>query len=145
MDEFSFPMVLDPIGDVLNEINTLPLLEKDVFGSLVHSSSSDGGNVIDHEKVGCILINDSLEDSKPRQRKIVRNRQEVWQFILSWSDELFHRQFRLVKEEVFKIVEKCKSAYPGKSQNGFENYRLSQIKGNNSTPQSGPIYYKLWN
>ena len=38
---------------------------------------------------------------------------------------------------------KCKSIYPGKSANGYENYRMAQIKGMNSTPGCGLITMEL--
>jgi len=74
-----------------------------------------------------------------RKKKIVRNRTEAWNFICSWDDTLFYRQFRVPREDFFPICEKLKSIYPGKNANGFLNYQLAQGRGRASTPKSGPI------
>lgn len=78
-----------------------------------------------------------------RRKKIPRNRKESWEFILSWSETDFYRQFRILKEEFLILVERCKNIYPGKSSRGIENYRQAQKMGQVSTPNSGPITMEI--
>lgn len=38
-----------------------------------------------------------------RKSKVVRDRKAAWDFILTWSDSLFHRQFFIAKDDFFKL------------------------------------------
>jgi hypothetical protein len=40
-------------------------------------------------------------------------------------------------------TEACKSIYPGKSNRGIVNYRLTQLNGNGSTSLNGPVSMEL--
>ena len=88
----------------------------------------------------CILLglfNDDKRREENQQRlrkeKVVRNRQQAQDFINTWSDTLFYRQFRIPKEEFLSCCEKLKLIYPGR-KSGMENYYLAQTMGGNSTP-----------
>lgn len=85
---------------------------------------------------------DMLGEEK-RKPKVVRNRHESWNFVLSWDDSLFQRQFRTSKEDFFVLCEKCKSVYPGNSRYGFTNYQTALLQGARSTPKSGPITMEI--
>lgn len=87
--------------------------------------------------------NDDDDEARKRKPKVVRNRMEAWNFILSWDDTLFQRQFRISKEDFFILCEKCKSVYPGISTSGITNYRTAILQGTRSTPKSGPITMEL--
>ena len=63
--------------------------------------------------------------------------------MLSWSDELFYRQFGLAREDFFRLCERCKASYPGSEENGFANYTLAQIRGQASSGTSGPITLEI--
>ena len=63
--------------------------------------------------------------------------------MLSWSDELFYRQFGLAREDFFRLCERCKASYPGSEENGFANYTLAQSRGRASSGTSGPITMEL--
>ena len=78
-----------------------------------------------------------------KKSRVYRNREAAWEFILTWNEELFYRQFGLGKEEFFKLCEQCKSSYPGKSRNGIKNYFLAQIRGRASSGKSGPVNMEL--
>jgi hypothetical protein len=55
-----------------------------------------------------------------------------WEFVLSWTDEVFYKQFRMHKEEFEDLANRCKTKYPGK-KSGRENYELAVKRGNAST------------
>lgn len=84
-----------------------------------------------------------LNEEKHRSKKVRRSRQESWEFIMTWTDDLFYKQFRLPKEEFFQLCEKIKSIYPGRYRNGLANYKLSQKRGAASTPDSGPVTLEI--
>ena len=88
------------------------------------------------------LFNDFTEIIH-RNKKITRNRVQAWNFVLSWSDDLFYRQFRICKHDFFVICDKIKANYPGPFLTGIENYNYAQRKGRNSNPFSGPIFMEL--
>ena len=86
---------------------------------------------------------DGLQPVYHRGKKVVRNRKQSWDFILSWSGDLFYRQFRLPREEFFVLSERLKSIYPGTLSTGLKNYQFAQLQGSNSSPGSGPITIEL--
>ena len=87
---------------------------------------------------------DGLQPVYHRGKKVVRNRKQSWDFILSWSGDLFYRQFRLPREEFFVLSERLKSIYPGTLSTGLKNYQFAQFQGrSNSSPGSGPITIEL--
>lgn len=86
---------------------------------------------------------DEAEITIKRKPKVVRTRKESWEFVLTWDLTLFQRQFRVSRETFFRICERCKAIYPGKSDNGYTNYQLAIIRGGNSTPVSGPITIEI--
>jgi hypothetical protein len=65
---------------------------------------------------------------------------------MSWTDELFYRQFRISRGDFFIICDKIKNIYPSHSENihiGIESYIHSQKMGNISTPSSGPVTLEI--
>ena len=88
-----------------------------------------------------VMIGDDPQIKNSRKKKVIRERQQAWEFVLSWSNELFYRQFRLSKEVFLLLCERLKdSYYIGIYANGYENYLYGQGKGRrNSTPVSGAI------
>ena len=56
---------------------------------------------------------DGLHPVNHREKKVVRDLVHAWEFIQSWSADLFYRQFRLPREEFFVLCERLKSNYPG--------------------------------
>ncbi len=72
---------------------------------------------------------------RTRAPKVVRDRKTPWAFIMTWSDALFARQMRLQREVFFAIVVRLKAAEP--------DYELSIIRGQASTPLSGPITMEI--
>ena len=56
---------------------------------------------------------DGLHPVNHREKKVVRDLVHAWEFIQSWSADLFYRQFRLPREEFFVLCERLKSIYPG--------------------------------
>jgi hypothetical protein len=67
----------------------------------------------------------------------------AWDFILTWSDSLFHRQFFIAKDDFFKLCETIKSNYPGTHSSGYQNYTFAQLQGYRSNPKSGPITMEI--
>ena len=72
-----------------------------------------------------------------------RDRLGPLKFILSWTDEMFYRQFRLVKEEFFDLLEKMKDGYPGNHENGKENLKMAYKMGDLSSGCHIPLEMKL--
>ena len=62
-----------------------------------------------------------------------KRKMDAWDFVMSWSEDLFYQQFRMFKKQFFEIVRRCKEVYPGSSQNGLTNYDLAVKRGNAST------------
>jgi hypothetical protein len=91
----------------------------------------------------CQVGSDDYEKNGPARRKpVYRDREASWNFIMTWNDEVFRRQFRMDKDQFIDLVDRCKRKYPGKSECGLENYRLSQIRGEAGSI-SGPIILEL--
>ena len=86
-----------------------------------------------------VVIGDDPQIKNSRKKKVIRDRQQAWEFVLSWSNELFYRQFRLSKEVFLLLCERLKGSCIGPYANGYENYLYGQGKGRNSTPVSGAI------
>jgi hypothetical protein len=62
---------------------------------------------------------DGLKPVLHREKKVIRNRWQSWDFILSWSADLFYRQFRLPREEFFVLSERLKSIYQFAQSHGI--------------------------
>ena len=86
---------------------------------------------------------DNFNEAVHRGPKIVRDRAAAWSFVLTWSDDLFYRQFAIPKVEFFMLCEKIKSNYPGSRGSGYQNYAFSQLQGYRSNPKSGPITMEI--
>jgi hypothetical protein len=72
-------------------------------------------------------------EKKKRGPRIKSDRKaSAWEFVLSWNNDVFYKQFRMHKEEFVDLADKCKSKYPGK-KSGLENYELAVKRGNAST------------
>jgi len=76
-----------------------------------------------------LLIFVENEERRHRKPNIIRNRQHTLDFINSWSDEMFKKQFRLCREDFQELLFKMKSNYPGESNNGFDNLERSYKMG----------------
>jgi len=61
---------------------------------------------------------------------------------MSWTDEVFRKQFRMDKDQFLDVVDRCKRAYPGRYSNGIDNYKLAQIRGDAGS-KSGSITMEL--
>ena len=73
-----------------------------------------------------------------------RDRQGPLNFILSWSDDMFYRHFRLVKDELYDLLEKMKDGYPGSPRRtGRENLALAYQMGDLSSGTHIPLELKL--
>jgi hypothetical protein len=93
-----------------------------------------------------ISEDDEFKFVNKRKPKTIRNRKLAWEFIMSWTDELFYRQFRISRGDFFIICDKIKNIYPSHSENihiGIESYIHSQKMGNISTPSSGPVTLEI--
>jgi hypothetical protein len=90
-----------------------------------------------------LFDNNYREDVHRRNSKVVRDRKAAWDFILTWSDALFHRQFFIAKVDFLPLCEKLKNNYPGTHATGFQNYTYAQQQGYNSNPKSGPITMEI--
>ena len=142
LNDLNVASLFDPLHQEMKELEPLFVFQNP--NVLLRDNNFYNKFVFESQKKAFIFLNMNQDsNTESRQPKIVRNRKEAWDFISSWDDDLFYRQFRLPREEVLIIIEKCKSIYPGKSANGYENYRMAQIKGMNSTPGSGPITMEL--
>jgi hypothetical protein len=83
------------------------------------------------------------EPLKKRAKPVERDREFSWNFIMSWTDQVFRKQFRMDKDQFMDLVMRCKEAYPGKYMNGLDNYKLALIRGDASSPTSGAICMEL--
>ena len=84
-------------------------------------------------------MNPPKKTKKPNEH---RDRQGPLDFILSWSDDMFYRQFRLVKDEFYDLLEKMKDGYPG-SRTGRENLALAYKMGDLSSGSHIPLELKF--
>ena len=66
----------------------------------------------DHIIASMLSGGDEFKFVKKRKRKTTRNSKQAWDFILTWDDSLFQRQFRISKEDFFVICNKMKDIYP---------------------------------
>ena len=86
-------------------------------------------------------MNPPKKTKKPNEH---RDRQGPLDFILSWSDDMFYRQFRLVKDEFYDLLEKMKDGYPGSPlRTGRENLALAYQMGDLSSGTHVPLELKL--
>lgn len=56
--------------------------------------------------LGMMNFMEDNEDKKKRKPKVVRA--EAWNFVMSWDDTLFQRQFRISKEDFFILCENAR-------------------------------------
>jgi hypothetical protein len=63
-----------------------------------------------------------------KAKKMVYKREWAWEFICSWSDDFFKRQYRVSRDVFDDLCDRAKRVYPGVHADGLENYRLSQVK-----------------
>ena len=71
---------------------------------------------------------DGLRPVIRREKKVVRDRAQAWEFIQSWSADLFYRQFRLPREEFFVLCdERIKSIYPGTHPDDNDFTLINQV------------------
>ncbi len=82
-----------------------------------------------------------LNDKSKKRKKI--DRQSALDFIDSWDDIMFKRQFRVVRADFAEMLEKMKLGYPGPLPNGIDNYNVSIDMGNRSFGQHIPLELKL--
>ena len=61
------------------------------------------------------------------------DRSKAWDFVLSWDDNMFFRQFRFSKNNFNDLSFKLKNNYPGRYDDGWKNYQLAIVRGNAST------------
>ena len=47
-----------------------------------------------------VFASQDVTGGEPRSTKTTRDRQAAWDFITTWSEELFAKQFRFFREEV---------------------------------------------
>ena len=80
---------------------------------------------------------------KTRQAKNVYDRRSAWEFVLSWDEVMFSRQFRMKKGLFRRIVQSCKENYPGRSADGLLNYRLAQTRSKASSGGNPPITMEI--
>jgi hypothetical protein len=88
---------------------------------------------------------DPIEDPSPatKAKKTVYKREWAWEFINSWSDDFFKRQYRVSREVFDDLCDRTKRLYPGAHEDGLENYKLSQIRSAASSANGQPITMEL--
>jgi hypothetical protein len=74
-----------------------------------------------------------MKTSRSRIRNCRRDRISPWNFVKSWSDDLFYRQLRMEREDFNTLCDKCKKNYPGRHEQGIRNYLYSLQQGSNSS------------
>jgi hypothetical protein len=126
------------------------LLDETSDDSDVDSDSDSEGNVDDAAEVKrrfrvalLLPILDNLYSEHEPKRRRVYNSEAPWQMVQTWSDEVFRRQFRMSKELFFRVVNRCKKAFPGSNKSGFENYLMSQKRAKASSGRFVRIEVKL--
>jgi hypothetical protein len=58
----------------------------------------------------------------------VYDSESPWEFVRSWTNDVFERQFRITKEMFKRVVDRCKNAYPGRHKSGHDNYHEAQTR-----------------
>ena len=82
--------------------------------------------------LACQVPSTDYEKKKRGPRMKSDRKASAWEFVLSWNDDVFYKQFRMYKEEFVDLADKCKLKYPGR-KSGLENYELAVKRGNAST------------
>ncbi len=77
-----------------------------------------------------ISLLDQIAEKKGRSKKRRLDHSTPWDFVSTWSSNLFKRQFRVSREDFFLLRNKCIAHYPGQHASGEENYRIAQRMGN---------------
>ena len=95
-----------------------------------------------------LFDNNYREDVHRRNSKVVRDRKAAWDFILTWSDALFHRQFFIAKVDFllcYPAIPSVLSSAAGLSADGGAEYMLShsaeQLGCTNRCAIRATIYY----
>lgn len=103
------------------------------------SSLSDASSASDDSTTKAILLYLGYNIYTSRASKSGNacvDRTKSWEFVLSWSDEMFFRQFRFSKNNFSDLAFKLKNNWEGPYDDGWKNYRLSITRGNASTDGS---------
>ena len=112
--------------------------QEELANLVLEALEAEGEDLSDEEvalMAGWLVCQVSAKDYEPARKKAKRSkpaerdRDASWRFIMTWTDEVFRKQFRMDKDQFFDVVDRCKRAYPGKYANGAENYKLAQIRG----------------
>ena len=119
--------------------NTIDLLFDEDEIILINNIFEDEGAIQE-----AILLKYIHEEQRFRNPNIKRNRQHTLDFINSWSDDMFKRQFRLCREDFTDLLSKMINKYPGKSNNGLENLDYSYEMGRRSSGTCVPLEIKLY-
>jgi hypothetical protein len=93
-----------------------------------NSLSTFNSNSTDNSATNALLLYLGYEifitrDSKPGNKFIDNN--NAWEFVLSWDEAMFFRQFRLSKNNFNDLCFKLKNNYKGRYEDGWKNYQLS--------------------
>ena len=93
--------------------------------------------------LACWVILQSPRSYKKQKKRGFIDRGPPWEFIKSWDDKLFKKQFRIGRDMFYTLLEKMKAVYPGRKGSGFENYEYSMQQGDNSSKMHIPLELKL--
>ena len=100
-----------------------------MFSTMSSDSSSESSTFSsDHENHD----NQEFQRRFNRRQNQRRNRAGVWEFVGSWSEKLFKRQFRMSRKLFMNLLQKMIASYPGRYIDGWRNYQYSQQQGKNS-------------
>ena len=78
-----------------------------------------------------------------RGAKTVYKRAWAEEFIGSWPDEFFKRQYRISRDVFSDLCVRMKRIYPGPHADGLENYRIGQIRSAAASANGEPITMEL--
>jgi hypothetical protein len=89
------------------------------------------------------IFNKEKSSRKKHVKKTAAERLAPWVFIETWTDSMFHRQFRMFRQEFFGLLKRMVDAFQGPFDSGAKNYEYSCKQGDNSWGACIPLQIKL--
>ena len=97
-----------------------------------------------HENLMFYLICQESDLYKiPRKFSGIKSRERPLDFINSWSDVMFYRQFRMDREDFNNLLSLMIAGYPGSHSDGWSNYCFAKEKADRSYGHI-PLELKLY-
>jgi hypothetical protein len=90
-----------------------------------------------------IIFKKEKKTRPKHSKKTLAERMAPWNFIATWTDHMFYRQFRMHRPDFFSLLQRMIDAFLGPHDSGPKNYEYSCQQGDNAWGCHIPLQIKL--